>query len=102
VASRKAFALGFNKFSPALGIPKLPPLPAVTAPTVGNGNDTYAPTLPYKNGSTTKKTTNVLSSPIAAVTSLDTAQLAKSLAVALVLLACAAHVRLFLTASDED
>jgi hypothetical protein len=101
VASRKAFALGFNKFSPALGIPKLPPLPAITAPTVGAGNDTYAPTLPYKGG-TTKKTTSVLSSPIAAVTSLDTAQLAKSLAVALLLLLCAAHVRLFISTADED
>jgi hypothetical protein len=102
VASRKAFALGFNKFSPALGIPKLPPLPAITSPAVGSGSDTYAPTLPYKAGSGTKKTTSVLSSPIAAVTHLDTEQLAKSLAVALLLLVCAAHVRLFLAASDDD
>ena len=99
VASRKAFALGFNNFSPSLGIPKLPPLPAITAP--GSSNDTYAPTLPYKGGQS-HKTTNVLSSPIATVTNLDTAQLARLAAVALLLLVCAAHVRLFLTTSDED
>jgi hypothetical protein len=102
VASRKAFALGFNKFSPSLGIPKLPPLPAITAPTVGAGNDTYAPTLPYKGGSSTKKTTSVLSSPISAVTSLDTTQLANLIAIGLLLLVSAAHVRRFITATDDD
>ncbi|HUR50787.1 MAG TPA: hypothetical protein VMZ11_01565 [Mycobacteriales bacterium] len=101
VASRKAFALGFNKFSPSLGIPKLPPLPATTFPVTAPSDDTYQPTLPYANQP--KKTTSVLSAPISAVTSrIDTAQLAKSIAVALLLLACAAHVRMFLSAQDQD
>ena len=32
-AARRAFAIRFNAFSPSLGIPKLPPLPANFAPT---------------------------------------------------------------------
>ncbi|HUR12939.1 MAG TPA: hypothetical protein VM097_00460 [Mycobacteriales bacterium] len=101
VASRRAFALGFNNFSPSLGIPKLPPLPATTFPVTAPGTETYEPTLPYK--AEPRKTTSVLSSPIAAITdSVDTEQLVRSLAVALILLAAAAHVRIFLSHSVED
>jgi hypothetical protein len=101
VASRRAFALGFNKFSPSLGIPKLPPLPAIETPITAPGNDTYQPTLPYSGES--KKTTHVLTAPISAITTnLDTVQLAKMLAIALLLLVSAAHVRLFLSAQDDD
>jgi hypothetical protein len=101
VASRRAFALGFNKFSPSLGIPKLPPLPTVTFPVTAPGSDTYQPTLPYANQ--TKKTTNVLSSPIAEITSgIDTEQLMKLLAIGLVLLAGAAHVRVFLSRPVDE
>jgi len=101
VASRRAFALGFNNFSPSLGIPKLPPLPATKFPVTAAGSEAYNPTLPYT--AQPRKTTSVLSSPIAAITdSIDTAQLARSLAVALILLAAAAHVRLFLSHGAED
>jgi hypothetical protein len=103
VASRRSFALGFNKFSPSLGIPKLPPLPATTFPVTAPGSDTYQPTLPYKTEP--KKTTSVLSSPIAAISGsigLDTEQLMKLIALGLVLLASASHVRLFLSHSTEE
>jgi hypothetical protein len=105
VASRRAFALGFNKFSPSLGIPKLPPLPATTFPVTAGENglgDVYQPTLPYKN-SEGKKTTNVLSSPIAAITSsVDTEALVRGLAGCLILLAVAAHVRFFMSQPHEE
>lgn len=101
VASRRAFALGFNHFSPSLGIPKLPPLPATNFPVTAAGSEAYNPTLPYTPQP--RKTTSVLSSPLAAITdSVDTAQLAKSLAVALILLVAAAHVRIFLSHGVED
>jgi hypothetical protein len=104
VASRRSFALNFNKFSPSLGIPKLPPLPATTFPVTAGENglgDVYQPALPYKNEG--KKTTSVLSSPIAAFTeSIDTDTLVKYLAMGLILFAIAAHVRLFLSHSAEE
>ncbi len=101
VAQRRAFALGFNNFSPSLGIPKLPPLPATTFPeTVGGSADSYQPTLPYK--AQPRTTTSILTSPLGAVRNLDTQQLAKNLAVALVLLMTAAHVRLFLKAHRPE
>lgn len=101
VAQRKAFALSFNHFSPSLGIPKLPPLPATTFQAPAPADGTYQPTLPYATPTPHTTTTNVLSSPLAAVTSLNGAGLARSLAVALVLLVCAAHIRVFLTGHAE-
>lgn len=97
VAQRQAFALNFNSFSPKLGIPKLPPLPATTFPeTVGAASEnTYQPTLPYK-AQPAKTTTSFFSSPLGAVKSIDTAQLAKSLAMALILIVTAAHLRLLM------
>ena len=99
VASRRAFALGFNKFSPSLGIPKLPPLPATTFPVTAPGSDTYQPVLPYANEP--GKTTSILSSPAAVFTDFDSSKFAQCLAVALVLLACAAHVRVFLSHTED-
>ena len=106
VASRRSFALGFNHFSPSLGIPKLPPLPATTFPVTAGDESSggvYQPQLPYKNGG--KKTTSVLSSPIAAFSDsigLDKDQLMTLVAIGLVLFAAAAHVRLFLSHSADD
>jgi hypothetical protein len=102
-AARKNFALGYNNFSPSLGIPKLPPLPATTfAETVGGSEGTYQPTLPYKPQPAKSSPGGVLSAPLAAVTSLDTGQLARSLAAALILLVAAAHLRLFLSGHRPD
>lgn len=104
-AQRRAFALSFNSFSPSLGIPKLPPLPQ-TLPSMTTSlplpQGTYLPTLPYKPRSVTTKTTNLLANPLSTVTSLDRAGLARSLAVALILVAAAAHLRRFLSLHTED
>jgi hypothetical protein len=103
-AQRRAFALSFNSFSPSLGIPKLPPLPD-TPPTVDRQplpQGTYLPQLPYKPTTVTDKTTNILADPLSTVTSLDRAGLARSLAVALILVAAAAHLRRYLSLHTED
>lgn len=100
-ASRRAFALGFNRFSPSLGIPKLPPLPATSFPVTAPSEEGYQPTLPYDAEKRT--TTKVLSSPIASITEgIDSEKLAEMLAMALILLVAAAHVRVFLSHSAED
>ena len=107
LAARNAFALQFNAFAPSLGIPKLPPLPATALPSFsGEGplpTGTYKPTLPYQPQSTTEKSTSVLSQPISAVRDvLDSAQLARSIAVAFILLMAGAHLRRFLGSHVED
>jgi hypothetical protein len=104
-AQRRAFALNFSAFAPSLGIPKLPPLPATTLPSLGSQplpEGTYKPQLPYQAETETSKSTNILSSPIAAVSSIDQAQLARSLAIALILLLTAAHLRRFLGTHVEE
>ncbi|MGZ6804824.1 MAG: hypothetical protein ACXVFU_17420, partial [Nocardioidaceae bacterium] len=101
---RQAFALTFNAFAPSLGIPKLPPLPA-TGGYVGEQPlplGTYKPSLPYSPETVTTKTTSILSSPTAFVSSIDASQLAKSLATALILLLVGAHVRRFLGTHAEE
>lgn len=100
VQARRDYALSFNSFSPSLGIPKLPPLPA----TSFAGNDgTYQPTLPYgAQGSAEDEPVDVLADPLAAVKRLDSAGLAKSLAFALILLGAAAHLRLFVHGHRGD
>lgn len=100
VAQRRSYALRFNSFSPSLGIPKLPPLPATTFTAAAEGS--YQQTLPYEDRSQSEEPGSVLADPIAAVTSLDSAQLAKSLAFALILLGAAAHVRLFVNGHKVD
>ena len=102
-AQRRAFALSFSAFAPSLGIPKLPPLPATTlSGTQPLPEGTYKPQLPYQAQTETTKSTNILSSPIASVSSFDLAQLARSLAMALILLLAAAHLRRFLGAHVEE
>lgn len=107
VASRRAFALRFNAFSPSLGIPKLPPLPAISLPTVsGEGplpQGTFKPQLPYQAQTKVEKTTSFTSRPIAAVRDvLDSDRLAKSLAGALILLLVGAHLRRYLGSHVEE
>jgi hypothetical protein len=107
-ASRLAFALRFNAFSPSLGIPKLPPLPSLTLPSIGGEGTlpqgTYKVELPYHPQTVTEKTNggSFASRPIAAIRELDSAQLAKSLAVALILLLIGAHLRRFLGSHVEE
>jgi hypothetical protein len=109
VQQRRAFALTFNSFSPSLGIPKLPPLPSTddgaisTEPKLADG--TFGKTLPYGQQTETTKTRSVTatSEPRAFVTNvLDSAQVAKSIAAALVLMLAFGHVRRFLASHVDD
>lgn len=103
-----AFAEGFSSFEPKLGLPKLPPLPQASTPSV------QAPSLPdgafeellgYED--------QVVREPVAAqsgrtsvLTSsgglLDDEQLMRSLAGALVLLLGGAHLRTWLVRSRDE
>jgi hypothetical protein len=107
VQQRRAFALTFNSFSPALGIPKLPPLPSTddgvvsAEPKLADG--TFTGTLPYKPQSETTKTVTASSNSRAFVTNvLDSAQVAKSIAAALILMLAFGHLRRFLASHVED
>lgn len=107
VASRRAFALNFNAFSPSLGIPKLPPLPATDLPSLSGEQPlplgTFKPSLPYSPETETTKTRSLLSSPTAFVQTItDSAQLAKSIAGALILLLVGAHLRRYIGAHIEE
>jgi hypothetical protein len=103
---RRALALNFNAFSPSLGIPKLPPLPATLPDIAGAAqplpSGTFDPSLPYADQSETTKTTSLIADPIGSIRSIDTEQLAKSLAVALILILMAAHLRRWIGAHVED
>ncbi|MCW2543837.1 MAG: hypothetical protein JWM40_1389 [Frankiales bacterium] len=104
-AARRAFAISFNAFSPSLGIPKLPPLPANFAPSVSPEAPlplgTYSPQLPYKAKTETVKTTSVIRSLTGVGTTVDYPQLAKALAVAMILMLVAAHLRRFLAVRED-
>jgi len=95
-AQRRAFALGFNNFSPSLGIPKLPPLPATKFPvTASEDPGTYQPTLPY-DPEKEVTATDVFTDPVGVITNLDSDGLWRSVAMAMILMLVAAHVRIFL------
>jgi hypothetical protein len=99
---RTAFGLTFKSFSPKLGAPKLPPLPKFAAPTVTIPEGTYDPLLEYG------EQTVVVPDKVASgggvtsmlVDSLTTAfegrKLYRSIAMALLLLLAAGHLRLWL------
>jgi hypothetical protein len=103
---RTAFGLTFKSFAPKLGAPKLPPQPKFAGPTIGQlPEGTYNPTLPYGKRSVTtsqKIASNSLTSQF--VDSLTTAfegrKLYRSIAIALLLLLAAAHLRLWLRHPD--
>jgi hypothetical protein len=107
LAQRRAFALTFKAFAPKLGIPKLPPLPSAQGPSVAPLPDgTYEKTLGYKDVVTTEK----VSTPAAAArrvtgvvsSALDSAQFARFMAAALVLLLLAAHARRWLGSHHDE
>jgi hypothetical protein len=107
VQQRRAFALTFNSFSPSLGIPKLPPLPSTDDAAVGAepklADGTFGKTLPYGQQTETTKSVTASSEPRAFVTSvLDSAQVAKSIAAALLLMLAFGHLRRFLASHVED
>ena len=106
IAQRRAFGLSFSAFGPKLGIPKLPPLPA-TQPAVAAPlpDGSYETTLGYKDVTTREK----VSAPEAAVRrvgdavglAVDSERLVTSLAGALILLALAGHLRVWLGKPTE-
>jgi uncharacterized membrane protein YgcG len=109
VQQRRAFALTFNSFSPSLGIPKLPPLPSTDGAAVAGAepklaDGTYGTTLPYApQTETTSTSTPVASEPTSfAQNVLDSAQLAKSIAAALILMLAFGHLRRFLAVHSGD
>jgi uncharacterized membrane protein YgcG len=103
---RTAFGLTFKSFAPKLGAPKLPPQPSFAGPTIGQlPEGTYNPTLPYGKRTVTtneKIASNSLTSQF--VDSLTTAfegrKLYRSIAIALLLLLAAGHLRLWLRHPD--
>ena len=102
---KRAFALNFSNFSAGLGIPKLPPLPrtTITLPS-GEGaipQGTYDPRLPYQAQTETTHR-SIVTDPIGSITSINTDQLAKCLAFALILIMCAAHLRRWVGAHVEE
>jgi hypothetical protein len=106
VASRRAFALSFQTFSPKLGIPKLPPLPAAAPALAPLPDGTYEKTLGYKDVvqrqriQTPQATARRLTGSVGSA--LDSAQFLRSLAGALVLLLVAAHLRRWLGSGHRD
>lgn len=104
---RRAFALNFNAFAPSLRIPKLPPLPAAFPPALGPQLPpplplgTYKPQLPYQAKTETVKETTVLAKVADRVPFLEPQRIAPFLAMSLILLLIAAHLRRFLGSKDE-
>ena len=103
-ARRQAFASGFNAFGPKLGIPKLPPLPE--SPEVALPDGTFERELGYDDQVLSEEETELGADEQGvrgAVGSLvDSEQLAKSTAGALVLLLTGAHLRRWLGATSAE
>jgi hypothetical protein len=109
-----SFAQGFSDFAPKLGLPKLPPLPdtAVAAPQIADG--TYEESLGYQDQIVREPVVDepVVDEPVAqggrpgVLTSSDgplgDEQVARSLAVALVLMLSGAHLRTWLARARAD
>ncbi len=107
VAQRKAFATGFTAFGPKLGIPKLPPLPQTPSPEVAPelADGGFAPTLGFEDQVVTERVEVAGStSRVRGVvgSALDSEQLARSTAGALLLLLAGAHLRRWLGAATPE
>ncbi len=104
---RTAFGLLFKSFSPKLGAPKLPPLPkfAGEAPLP---EGTYDPMLDYGSSTVTEQTRvaagdSITSQLVDSVTSaFEGRKLYRSIAIALLLLLAAGHLRLWLRHPDAN
>lgn len=104
---RRAFALTFRAFAPKLGIPKLPPLPKVQAPVVGEADledGTFEGTLGYEDQEVEEKVSVLGSQRIGSAVSgaLDSEQLMRFVAAAMVMVLTAAHLRRWLGATAPD
>jgi hypothetical protein len=106
---RLAFGLTFKSFAPKLGAPKLPPLPKFAPPapeTIPWG--TYDPTLSYGGDKTIVEPETVAEGggvTSTLVNSITTAfegrRLFRSIAIALLLMLAAAHLRLWLRSAPQ-
>lgn len=96
-----AFSLSFKSFAPKLGAPKLPPLPQFASPTVELPEGTYDPLLDYGNKTVAEKehvaTGGVTGQIVDSVVEVfQGKRLFRSIAIALLLLLAAGHVRIWL------
>jgi hypothetical protein len=105
-ATAQSFAQGFNNFAPSLGLPKLPPLPETTAPSVAGPlvADEFDPTLGFEDRTVREAVPGAVAAPPGregVLTSsggglLGDEQAVRSLAAAMVLLMGGAHLRTWL------
>ena len=104
LAARAAFAQSFSSFAPKIGLNKLPPLPVNEGPILAEGvlpDGTFNPTLGYTDKVITEKvktgggTTSMVTGAFSHV--LDSAQLARTIAVTLLLLVTGLHLRRWAT-----
>ena len=109
LAQRRAFSSGFAAFGPKLGVPKLPPLPQTQgqAPSLAAPlpDGTFEPTLGFQDQvvqervesqGPARRVTTVLES------ALDSDQLVRSTAGALLLLLAGAHLRRWIAAAPKE
>ena len=108
LAARTAFAQSFSSFAPKIGLNKLPPLLLNEGPILAEGqlpDGTFKGTLGYKDqivsekvstgGGSTSRDTGALTQ------ALDSAGLARTLAVVLLLLATGLHLRRWAAVSSR-
>lgn len=105
---RRAFGLTFKSFAPKLGAPKLPPLPQFAAPTTVIPEGTYDPLLEYGDQTVVvpEKVASgggITSTLVDSMTSVfEGRKLYRSIAIALLLLLAAGHLRLWLRTAPTD
>jgi hypothetical protein len=105
--ARMAFGLTFKTFSPKLGAPKLPPLPKFTVGETPIPEGTYDPMLEYGDQTVTvpEKIASgggITSTLVESVQSVfEGRKLFRSIAIALLLLLAAGHLRVWLRANPE-
>ena len=107
LAQRRAFSSGFAAFGPELGVPKLPPLPQGQAPSVATPlpDGTFKPTLGFQDQVVKERVE--ARGPAARVNTavenvLDSDQLVRSTAGALLLLLAGAHLRRWIAAAPKQ
>lgn len=109
-AGADAFALTFKAFGPKIGLPKLPPLPAVgvALPAVAEEADgAFDPQLPFEEQVVEERVPTTALGPAQRITrtvsaAVDSERLARGVAGGLVLLLVCAHVRRWLAQAPTD
>lgn len=109
-AGADAFALTFKAFGPKIGLPKLPPLPAVgvALPAVAQEADgAFDPQLPFEEQVVEERVPTTALGPAQRITrtvgaAVDSERLARGVAGGLVLLLLGAHLRRWLAQGPAD